>query len=126
MKLRLTLAGTALALALPVAAQADRTYEPLPPNVSTPETAESKIGTLDFPGGYPTAETAQKLADEMLYVNAVAAYTNTIQGASLWALRKGFAEIGVQDNEFIVSPEMMDGRALFLTANMDTYYFWGN
>ena len=126
MKLHLISAGTALALALPAAAQAERTYAPLPPNVSTPETAESKIGTLEFPGGYPTAETAQKLADEMLYVNAVAAYTNTIQGASLWALRKGFAEIGVQDNEFIVSPEMMDGRALFLTANMDTYYFWGN
>ena len=103
-----------------------RTYKPIPPFVPTPETIDSKIGRLEFPGGYPSDETAQKLADEMLYVHGVSAYTNTIQGASLWAIRKGFADIGVKDNEFIVSPEMMDGRALFLTANMDTYYFWSN
>lgn len=104
----------------------ERTYKPIPSSVPTPEIIDSKIGRLEFPGGYPTDETAQKLADEMLYVHGVSAYTNTIQAASLWALRKGFAEIGVNDNEFIVSPEMMDGRALFLTANMDTYYFWSN
>ncbi len=103
-----------------------RTYKPIPPFVPTPETIDSKIGRLEFPGGYPSDETAQKLADEMLYVHGVSAYTDTIQGASLWAIRKGFADIGVKDNEFIVSPEMMDGRALFLTANMDTYYFWSN
>ena len=88
-----------------------RTYKPIPSFVPTPETIDSKIGRLEFPGGYPSDETAQKLADEMLYVHGVSAYTNTIQGASLWAIRKGFADIGVKDNEFIVSPEMMDGRA---------------
>ena len=103
-----------------------RSYAPIPASVPTPAKVDSRIGTLDFPNGYPTEATAQRLADEMLYVHGVSAYTNTIQGASLWALRKGFAEIGVKDNEFIVSPEMMDGHALFLTANMDTYYFWGN
>jgi len=59
-------------------------------------------------------------------VHGVDAYMNTIQAVSLWAIRKGFIEAGINDNEFLVSPEMMDGRALFLTANMDTYYFWGN
>lgn len=103
-----------------------RQYAPIPSFVPTAEKANSKIGKLDFPNGYPTETTAQKLEDEMLYIHGVNAYANTIQGVSLWALRKGFADIGVKDNEFIVSPEMMDGRALFLTANMDTYYFWGN
>jgi hypothetical protein len=120
-------AGTIAALTIAATsafAQTERTYEPLDPSVPTPESVDSRIGTLEFPGGFPTAETAQKLADEMLYVNAVTAYTNTVQAASLWAIRKGFADIGVNDNEFIVSPEMMDGRAVFLTANMDTYYFW--
>jgi hypothetical protein len=120
-------AGTIAALTIAATsafAQTERTYEPLDPSVPTPESVDSRIGTLEFPGGFPSAETAQKLADEMLYVNAVTAYTNTVQAASLWAIRKGFADIGVNDNEFIVSPEMMDGRAVFLTANMDTYYFW--
>ena len=103
-----------------------RTYAPLDQSVPTAEKIKSKIGKLEFPLGYPTEETAQMVEDEMLYVNAVAAYTNTIQGASLWALRKGFAQVGVNDGDFIVSPEMVDGKALMLTANMDTYYFWGN
>ncbi len=104
----------------------NRTYAPLDESIPTNKTINSKIGKLQFPLGYPTERTAQMLEDEMLYIQAVTAYTNTIQGASLWALRKGFAELGVNDGDFIVSPEMVDGKALMLTANMDTYYFWGN
>lgn len=128
LKIRLVpMAVAILIMASTVHAQNNsRRYMPIPASVKTPEEVDSKIGTLKFPNGYPTDATAKKLADEMLYVHGVGAYVNTIQGASLWAIRKGFAEIGVKDNEFIVSPEMMDGRALFLTANMDTYYFWGN
>ncbi len=104
----------------------DREYAPIPKDIPTVEKVKSKIGTLEFPLGYPTNETAQLLEDEMFYINAINAYNNTIQGASLWALRKGFAELGVMDGDFIVSPEMVDGKSLMLTANMDTYYFWGN
>ena len=107
-------------------AQEKRTYKPLDESVPTNKVIKSKIGKLEFPLGYPTAETAQKLDDELLYVNAINAYNNTIQGDSLWAIRKGFAELGVLDGDFIVSPEMVDGKSLMLTANMDTYYFWGN
>ena len=118
--------GLVLIAVSTASAQEERTYQPIPPSVPTPESIDSRLGALEFPNGYPTDETAQRLADEMLYVNAVSAYTNTIQGVSLWAIRNGFADIGVGDNEFIVSPELMDGHALFLTANMDTYYFWAN
>ena len=107
-------------------AQNRRTYAPLDKSVPTAKTIMSKIGKLEFPLGYPTDKTARMLEDEMLYVHAVTAYTNTIQGASLWALRKGFAQLGANDGDFIVSPEMVDGKSLMLTANMDTYYFWGN
>jgi len=109
-----------------VSAQEKRTYKPIDESVPTNEVIDSKIGKLKFPLGYPTESTAQLLEDEMLYINAVNSYNNTIQGASLWALRKGFAELGVKDGEFIISPEMVDGKSLMLTANMDTYYFWGN
>jgi hypothetical protein len=104
----------------------NRSYAPLDESIPTEEKVKSKIGKLEFPLGYPTEETAMMLEDEMLYINAVTAYTNTVQGASLWALRKGLAEIGIKDGEFFVSPEMVDGKSLMLTANMDTYYFWGN
>lgn len=107
-------------------ANAEITYSPPPVEITTPETVETRLGTLEFPQGYPTRETAQKLADEMLYLHGIESFVNSIQGVSMWALRKGFAEHGIMDNEFIVFPEMMDSKSLFLTANADTYYFWGN
>lgn len=62
----------------------------------------------------------------MNYLHGVQAFMNSIQGVSLWALRKGFADVGIEDNEFILFSELMDSASLFLTANADTVYFWGN
>ena len=101
-------------------------YQPAPTQITTPENVETRLGTLSFPTGYPTEDTAQKLSDEMLYLHGIESFTNSIQGVSMWALRKGFAKHGINDNEFIIFPEMMDSKSLFLTANADTYYFWGN
>jgi len=100
-----------------------RQYDPVPKDVPTVETVKSKIGKLSMPNGYPTKATATKLEEEILYVHAVEAYLNSIHAVSLWAMRKGFQEVGVNDNAFIVWPTMMDGNTLFLTANMDTYYY---
>jgi hypothetical protein len=101
----------------------ERKYAPVPKDVTTVEKINSKIGKLEFPNGYPTSATAAKLEDEILYVHAVEAYLNTIHGISLYAMRKGFREAGINDNEFVVFPNMMDGNQLYLTANMDTYYY---
>ncbi len=101
----------------------EREYAPIPKDIPTVEKVSSKIGKLEMPNGYPTDATAAKLEDEILYVHGVEAYLNTIQGISLWAMRKGFLDAGIKDNEFIVFPNMMDGNQLFLTANMDTYYY---
>ena len=39
------------------------------------------------------------------------------------AIRQGFLAIGVEDNEVLMFPELMDSASLFLTANSDTVYF---
>ena len=101
----------------------NREYAEIPKDIPTQEKIKSKIGTLLMPNGYPTKETVAKLEDEMMYVNGVQTYVNTMQGISLWAMRKGFIEAGINDNDFVVFPNMMDGNQLFLTANMDTYYY---
>jgi hypothetical protein len=101
----------------------ERNYAPIPEDIPTVEKVNSKIGKLLMPNGYTDAASASKLEDEILYVHAVEAYLNTIHGVSLWAMRKGFQEAGVKDNDFLVFPNMMDGNQLFLTANMDTYYY---
>ncbi len=98
-------------------------YAEVPQSITTPDTVESHIGSLVFKDGYPTAETAKKLHDELDYIHGVEAFMNTIQGVSMYALRKGFIEAGVSDNDVLLFEELMDANSLFLTANADTPYF---
>ena len=93
--------------------------------ITTPDTVESRLGTLEFDDGAPSEETAALLYDNLDFQHAVAAYLRAIPGASLVALRRGFQSVGVEDNSFTLFPELMDSSSLFLTANSDTVYFWG-
>jgi hypothetical protein len=59
------------------------------------------------------------------FTHAFRAFVDTFQGASLAAVRKGFLDIGVVDNELLIFSELMDSNSLFLTANADTVYYLG-
>jgi hypothetical protein len=48
-----------------------------------------------------------------------------MQGVSVVAIRRGFLDAGVKDNEILIFSELMDAKSLFLTANADTVYFVG-
>jgi len=91
----------------------------------TPDSVETRLGTLNFKDGVPDAATTQKLYDELDYVQAINAFISGYPLVNQMALRKGFIAAGINDNEFIVTPNLMDSKSLFLTANADTYYFWG-
>jgi hypothetical protein len=94
-------------------------------SVLTPDRVESRLGTLEFDDGAPSAATAALLYDNLDFVNGVQAFLGAIPGASLVALRRGFRSVGVEDNSFTLFSELMDSASLFLTANCDTVYFWG-
>jgi hypothetical protein len=97
----------------------------IPPSLVTPDTVESRIGTLDFKDGMPGKDTLAKVYDNLDFTHAFEAFVNTMQGVNAEAIRKGFADIGVPDNEVLVFSELMDAKSLFLTANADTVYFVG-
>jgi hypothetical protein len=94
-------------------------------SISAPEKLESRFGTLEFTDGVPSAKTAETAYDQLDFAHALNAYLNGFPGASTWALRKGFNEAGVKDNEILIFSELMDAQSLFLTANADTVYFVG-
>ena len=96
----------------------------VPASITTPDTVQSRLGTLEFRDGAPTPETAQRLYDHLDFMRGVEAYLNSIRGASLVAVRRGFLSVGVEDNQVLIFPELMDSASLFLTANSDTVYFW--
>lgn len=120
--LAVLLAGTLLALARVAAAQAPAA---IPPSVTTPDRVESRIGVLDFRDGAPSQATLAKVYDNLDFMHAVQVFVNTMQGVNAAALRKGFLDIGVKDNEIVVFSRLMDAKSLFLTANADTVYFVG-
>jgi hypothetical protein len=50
---------------------------------------------------------------------------NSIQGVSVYAMRKGLLDAGLKDNDVMIWSTLMDSRSLFLTPNADTVYFMG-
>jgi hypothetical protein len=95
------------------------------PTISTPDKVESRIGTLEFKDGAPSADTVAKVYDNLDSTHAFEAFVNTFRGVSVAALHKGLLSAGVKDNEVIVYSDLMDAKSLFLTANADTVYFIG-
>lgn len=87
--------------------------------ISTPQHVETSFGALGFPLGVPNDATQQAAYDHLDHVHTVNAFLSGFRGASMWALRKGFLEAGVHDNDVLLLSELMDARSLFLTANAD-------
>jgi hypothetical protein len=94
-------------------------------SISAPDQLDSRLGKLDFVDGVPSPGTSELVSDHLDFVHGLNAYLNGFPGASTWAVRKGFHEAGVQDNEILIFSELMDSQSLFLTANADTVYFVG-
>ena len=97
----------------------------IPASITTPDTVETtRLGTLEFDDGAPTPETAERLYDHLDFMHAVEAFMNSLAGGSMYSIRRGFLSVGVEDNQVLLFPELMDSASLFLTANCDTVYFW--
>jgi len=107
----------------PGAARADGA---VPASIVTPDEVDSRIGKLRFDDGLPTRETLDKVYDHLDFTHALRAFSDTLQGVSIMAVRKGLQSVGVKDNEVIVFSELMDAKSLFLTANADTVYVIGS
>lgn len=120
--LAVVLASALLAVASLAEAQ---TAAAISPSISTAAQVDSRIGTLEFRDGAPSQATLDKVYDNLDYTHAFEAFVNTMQGVNAAAIRKGFLDIGVKDNEILVFSRLMDAKSLFLTANADTVYFIG-
>jgi hypothetical protein len=85
-------------------------------SISTPDKVESRLGTLEFVDGAPTPATSAVLYDNLDFMHGVEAFINSFPGASVAAIRRGFLSIGVEDNDILAFPELMDSASLFLTG----------
>jgi len=117
--LTILIAASALSSGAAVAQVAPETVRSL----GAPDAVQTRIGTLEFKDGAPTAETAKKVYDALDFTRALNVYNNSFRGASALAIVKGFASIGVNAGDVAIFTDLMDASSLFLTANADTVYY---
>jgi hypothetical protein len=96
----------------------------IPAAITTPDALETSIGTLEFFDGVPTGDTVSKVYDNLDLSRGVAAYLNTIQIASMHGMRRGILEFGPPNTTVLAFNELMDSKALFLTPNTTSVYFF--
>jgi hypothetical protein len=116
----------AVAAAMPAWGQGQPTPKysaKVPPEITTPDTVQTRIGTLKFFDGLPDSETVQKVYDNLDFARGVEAFLSGMPAASLYAACEGLSQAGVTRNGGIsITEDLMDARSLFLTPNSTTVY----
>jgi len=97
----------------------------IPPDITTPDTVETRLGTLKFFDGMPDKDTVQKVYDNLDFLSGVEVFLNTMPGASLLAMLEGLRSVGVDNQIVAVFETLMDSKSLFLTGNTDSVYLLG-
>jgi hypothetical protein len=95
----------------------------VPPSITTPDSVETRIGTLKFFDGLPDAATVQKAYDQLDFSRGIEAFLSGIPATSVNALCGGLDKAGIKRNQGIgITEDLMDARSLFLTPNSTTVY----
>jgi hypothetical protein len=95
----------------------------IPEAITTPDSVETRLGTLKFFDGFPDDATTQKVYDNLDFMRGVDAFLNAVPGASAEALRTGWGSQGADNNQTVLIMEtLMDSKSLYLTPNTESIY----
>ncbi len=96
----------------------------IPPAITTPDSVETRLGTLKFFEGFPNDATVEKVYDNLDFQRGVQSFLLGIPAASLYAMREGERTFGPDNQTVIIFETLMDSKSLYLTANTETVYSW--
>lgn len=105
-------------------AQQYKMQTPVPPGVAIPDKVETRLGTLNFFGGFPDAATVDKLYDNLDFQRAVQAYLLALPVVNQVANRDNILKIGPANTTVPIWETLVDSRTTELTANNNTPYTW--
>src|SRR5262249_15256872 len=69
----------------------------IPLSITTPDSMQTRLGTLNFRDGFPDDATVQKVYDNLDFQRGVQAFLTAMPAASLFAMRDGFRSTGATD-----------------------------
>ncbi len=89
-----------------------------------PEKMKTRYGALEFPDGYPTEETVQRVFDEMDLQRATQLYLDMYPALSAHGVMKAWIrDLDMRDSSHIsVTADRLDSSALGLTGNTESLY----
>lgn len=129
--LRVTVLAALLGNPLSLPAQ-DRHTIPADPNlkyssaiasgVAVPDKIDSSIGTLELNYGYPTAETVEKIYDNLDRSRALQAYLLALPIVNQAGMRDSIGQYGPVNQTDVNWGSLVDPRTVELTANDNTIY----
>jgi hypothetical protein len=95
----------------------------IPESITTPDSVETSIGTLEFADGVPSDATVETVYDYIDRSRAVNVFLNNLGAASIHGLGRGNVELGADTSHKIpITEQLLDSKSLFLTANTSTLY----
>ena len=105
----------------------DQTYKmttDIPASILTPDSVETRLGTLRFFDGFPDEETVQKVYDNLDFQRGVQAYLAALPAADMCAMRGGYTSFGPANQTLLMTESLTDARTIYFIANTETVYSW--
>jgi hypothetical protein len=96
----------------------------IPPEITTPDSVETPIGTLKFSDGFPDDKTTQLVYDNLDLTHGEQAYLSGIPGTSIQAFLPAAKKFDGVDGNVMIFEDLMDSKALWLTPNNSSVYFF--
>ena len=90
------------------------------------ETLKTRFGEFEFKNGYPTADAAEALLEQLKFNRAIDVYLTQIPSVGITAEHIGLADFGAKrSHQMIIWETLMDAETILLTANTETVYALG-
>jgi hypothetical protein len=96
----------------------------IPPEITTPDRVETRLGTLNFFDGVPDKASCEKLYDNLDLMRGVEVFLNTMAAASTHANLVGLRNVGCDNHTVLIHEDRVDAKSLLLTPNTQTATLW--
>jgi hypothetical protein len=96
----------------------------IPPEITTPDSVETPLGTLKFFDGLPDKATVEKVYDNLDFLRGIEVFLNTLSAASTLANIVGLKSVGCDNYCAVLHENRVDAKTLLLTPNTQTATLW--
>lgn len=118
------LAACAISASAQDAANKPKMATDIPPDITTPDAVETRLGTLKFFDGLPDKATVEKVYDNLDFMRGVDVFLNTMAAASTLANIEGLKSVGCDNYAAVIHENRVDAKTLLLTPNTQTATLW--